>query len=224
MVQVATKAILGQSIYDQGYAGGMWPETKLVAVKAPVFSFSKLTEVDISLGPEMKSTGEVMGVDSTYAGALYKAFISAGFNMPRGGAILATLADKDKAEALPLLKKLAERGFKIYATMGTAAYLRVNGVNVTKLNKLAEGSPNILDAIRDGQVQLLVNTITRGKEPERDGFKIRRAAVEHNVPCLTSLDTVKAFLQVLIALEDGVEPENVYPLQEYRTYRAAQIV
>ncbi|HYH04298.1 MAG TPA: carbamoyl-phosphate synthase large subunit, partial [Bacillota bacterium] len=224
MVQVATKAVLGQTIHDQGYAGGMWPETKLVAIKAPVFSFSKLTQVDISLGPEMKSTGEVMGVDSTYAGALYKAFISAGFNMPRDGAILATLADKDKAEALPLLKKLSERGFKIYATMGTAAYLRVNGVNVTKLNKLAEGSPNIMDAIREGQVQLLVNTITRGKEPERDGFKIRRAAVEHNVPCLTSLDTVKAFLQVLIALEDGQEPENVYPLQEYRTYRAAQII
>jgi carbamoyl-phosphate synthase large subunit len=224
MVQVATKAILGQTIQDQGYAGGMWPETKLVAIKAPVFSFAKLTQVDISLGPEMKSTGEVMGVDVTYAGALYKAFISAGFSMPRGGAILATLADKDKAEALPLLKKLAARGFKIYATMGTAAYLRVNGVNAIKLNKLAEESPNIMDAIKKGQVQLLVNTITRGKEPERDGFKIRRAAVEHNIPCLTSLDTVKAFLQVLIALEDGLQPNSVIPLQEYRTYRVAQII
>jgi carbamoyl-phosphate synthase large subunit len=224
MVQVATKAILGQTLHEQGYAGGMWPETKLVAIKAPVFSFAKLTQVDISLGPEMKSTGEVMGVDSTYAGALYKAFIAAGFSMPRGGAILATLADKDKAEALPLLKKLSERGFKIYATMGTAAYLRVNGVNAIKLNKLAEGSPNIMDAIKNGQVQLLVNTITRGKEPERDGFKIRRASVEHNVPCLTSLDTVKAFLQVLIALEDGLHPDSAISLQEYRTYRRKQII
>ena len=101
MVQVATRAILDQSLYDQGYAGGMWPETKLIAVKAPVFSFAKLTQVDISLGPEMKSTGEVMGVDLTYAGALYKAFIAAGFTMPRGGTILATLADRDKAEAFP---------------------------------------------------------------------------------------------------------------------------
>jgi len=223
MVQVATKAILGQSIYDQGYAGGMWPETKLVAVKAPVFSFQKLTQVDISLGPEMKSTGEVMGVDTTYAGALYKAFISAGFTLPRGGTILATLADKDKAEALPLLKKLAERGFKIMATMGTAAYLRVNGVEVTKLSKLSEGS-DIMDAIRGGQIQLVVNTITRGKEPQRDGFRIRRAAVEHNIPCLTSLDTVKAFLQVLLSLDEGGTTENVFPIQEFSTVRMEQAI
>jgi carbamoyl-phosphate synthase large subunit len=224
MVQVATKAILNQSLYDQGYAGGMWPETKLIAVKAPVFSFQKLTMVDISLGPEMKSTGEVMGVDQTYAGALYKAFVSAGFSLPRGGSILATLADRDKAEALPLLKKLSERGFKIYATMGTAAYLRVNGVSVTKLNKINEASPNILDLVKNGEIQLLVNTLTRGKEPERDGFKIRRAAVEHNIPCLTSLDTVKAFLQVLLALDEGKEPSMVIPLQEFRTIRIEQMI
>jgi carbamoyl-phosphate synthase large subunit len=229
MVQVATKAILNQPLHEQGYAGGMWPETKLVAVKAPVFSFSKLTSVDISLGPEMKSTGEVMGVDLTYAGALYKAFVSAGFTLPRGGSILATLADKDKAEALPLLKKLSERGFKIYATMGTAAFLRVNGVPVTKLNKVSEGgsetgSPNILEVIRDGQIQLVVNTITRGKEPERDGFKIRRTAVEHNVPCLTSLDTVKAFLQVLLALDEGREPNTAIPIQDFSSVRVEHLI
>ncbi len=224
MVQVATKAVLNQSIYDQGYAGGMWPQTKLVAVKAPVFSFAKLTQVDISLGPEMKSTGEVMGVDLTHAGALYKAFIAAGFNIPRGGAILATLSDRDKAEALPLLKKLSERGFHIYATMGTAAYLRVNDVPVTKLNKLDQESPNITDAIKNGEIQLLVNTITRGKEPERDGFKIRRMAVEHNIPCLTSLDTVKAFLMVLLALSEGKEPSTVIPIQDFKTIRVEQSI
>ncbi|HEX3047132.1 MAG TPA: carbamoyl-phosphate synthase large subunit, partial [Bacillota bacterium] len=224
MVQVATKAVLNQSIYDQGYAGGMWPETKLVAVKAPVFSFAKLTQVDISLGPEMKSTGEVMGVDLTHAGALYKAFIAAGFNIPRGGSILATLSDRDKAEALPLLKKLSERGFHIYATMGTAAYLRVNNVPVTKLNKLDQESPNITDAIKNGEIQLLVNTITRGKEPERDGFKIRRMAVEHNIPCLTSLDTVKAFLMVLLALSEGKEPSTVIPIQDFKTIRVEQSI
>lgn len=224
MVQVATKAVLNQSIYDQGYAGGMWPQTKLVAVKAPVFSFAKLTQVDISLGPEMKSTGEVMGVDLTHAGALYKAFIAAGFNIPRGGAILATLSDRDKAEALPLLKKLSERGFHIYATMGTAAYLRVNDVPVTKLNKLDQESPNITDAIKNGEIQLLVNTITRGKEPERDGFKIRRMAVEHNIPCLTSLDTVKAFLMVLLALSEGKEPSSVIPIQDFKTIRVEQTI
>ncbi len=224
MVQVATKAVLNQSIYDQGYAGGMWPQTKLVAVKAPVFSFAKLTQVDISLGPEMKSTGEVMGVDLTHAGALYKAFIAAGFNIPRGGSILATLSDRDKAEALPLLKKLSERGFHIYATMGTAAYLRVNDVPVTKLNKLDQESPNITDAIKNGEIQLLVNTITRGKEPERDGFKIRRMAVEHNIPCLTSLDTVKAFLMVLLALSEGKEPSTVIPIQDFKTIRVEQSI
>ncbi len=224
MVQVATKAVLNQSIYDQGYAGGMWPQTKLVAVKAPVFSFAKLTQVDISLGPEMKSTGEVMGVDLTHAGALYKAFIAAGFTIPRGGSILATLSDRDKAEALPLLKKLSERGFHIYATMGTAAYLRVNDVPVTKLNKLDQESPNITDAIKNGEIQLLVNTITRGKEPERDGFKIRRMAVEHNIPCLTSLDTVKAFLMVLLALSEGKEPSTVIPIQDFKTIRVEQSI
>ncbi len=224
MIQVATKCILKESLYQQGYAGGMWPETKLVAVKAPVFSFSKLNQVDIYLGPEMKSTGEVMGVDLNYAAALYKAFVSAGFSMPRGGTILATLSDRDKAEALPLLKKLSERGFKIMATMGTAAYLRVNGVPVTKLNKINEEPPTIIDAIKNGEIKLLVNTITRGKEPERDGFKIRRAAVEHNIPCLTSLDTVKAFLQVLISLEEGKESGFVISLQEYQTHRIDQAI
>lgn len=224
MVQVATKCILNQSLHQQGYAGGMWPETKLIAVKAPVFSFSKLNQVDVFLGPEMKSTGEVMGVDFTYTGALYKAFTAAGFNMPRGGVILATLADRDKAEALPLLKKLSERGFKIMATMGTAAYLRVNGVPVTKLNKINEGPPTILDAIKSGEIKLLINTITRGKEPERDGFKIRRAAVEHNIPCLTSLDTVKAFLEVMLALEEGKEPSSVIPLQDYYSIRIGQAI
>ena len=224
MVQVATKCILKQSLHQQGYAGGMWPETKLIAVKAPVFSFSKLNQVDVFLGPEMKSTGEVMGVDFTYTGALYKAFTAAGFNMPRGGAVLATLADRDKAEALPLLKKLSERGFKIMATMGTAAYLRVNGVPVTKLNKINEGPPTILDAIKSGEIKLLINTITRGKEPERDGFKIRRAAVEHNIPCLTSLDTVKAFLEVMLALEEGKEPSSVIPLQDYYSIRIGQAI
>ncbi len=224
MVQVATKAVLGQSLHEQGYAGGLWPEAKLIAVKAPVFSFQKLTQVDISLGPEMKSTGEVMGVDPTYPGALYKAFIAAGFNLPRGGTILATLSDRDKAEALPLLQKLSERGFRIMATMGTAAYLRVRGVPVIKLNKIDEDSPNLMDAIKNGEVQLLVNTITRGKEPERDGFKIRRASVEHNIPCLTSLDTVTAFLQVLLALEEGKEPNSVLPIQDFRGYRNKQLL
>lgn len=223
MVQVATRAVLGQTLHQQGYAGGMWPETRLVAVKAPVFSFQKLSQVDISLGPEMKSTGEVMGVDYTYSGALYKAFISAGFTLPRGGAILATLADKDKAEALPLLQRLAQRGFKIYATMGTAAYLRVNEVETQMLKKLAE-STEIIDAIRGHQIQLVVNTITRGKEPQRDGFKIRRASVEHNIPCLTSLDTVKAFLEVLLALDEGQQPEHVFPIQAFSTIRARKTI
>lgn len=197
MVDIATKSMIGKTLKQQGYKGGLWPVPNLVAVKAPVFSFAKLSDVDTYLGPEMKSTGEVMGVDIDYPKALYKAFISSGIDIPTEGGILATVADKDKDEAVPIIKRFKELGFDIYATEGTAAALEKAGVEVIKVKKIREGSPNLLDLIREEKINFVINTLTKGKMPERDGFRIRRAAVENSIPCLTSLDTAKAILKVL---------------------------
>ncbi|MDQ0285816.1 carbamoyl-phosphate synthase large subunit [Desulfofundulus luciae] len=213
MVNLATKAILGRKLKELGYSGGLYPESRYFGVKAPVFSFAKLLQVDISLGPEMKSTGEVMGVDSSYPASLYKALVAAGYHIPRNGTILATIADKDKKEALPLLKSLAGLGYTICATAGTAAFLRENGLEVERVNKVREGSPHIVDLIRAGKIHLVINTLTRGKAPERDGFRIRRAAVEHGVPCLTSLDTARAILEVLISIQEGADMD-LAPIQQ----------
>ena len=214
MVNLATRAIMGQSLKDLGYSSGLWPEGDIFGVKAPVFSFGKLLQVDISLGPEMKSTGEVMGVDKSYPVALYKALTAAGCSFPRRGNILVTVADKDKEEALPILKRFADMDYSLIATAGTAAFLRLHGLQVESVKKVREGSPNIEDLIRSGKVHLVVNTLTRGKAPERDGFRIRRAAVEHGVPCLTSLDTTLAIAEVLGDIKEGTDIPLV-PLQEY---------
>jgi len=166
----------------------------------PVFSFAKLRRVDTTLGPEMKSTGEVMGRDKTFAKALYKGLIGSGMKVPPTGAIIATVADKDKAEATEILRGFDRLGYRIVATGGTATALEEAGLRVNRVNKLSEGSPNILDLIRNGEAHFVVNTLTKGKKPERDGFRIRREAVENGVVCLTSLDTVNALLHVLEAI------------------------
>lgn len=197
MANVATKCILGTKLKDLGYQDGLWPESKLVAVKVPVFSFAKLRRVEPTLGPEMKSTGEVMGRDPQYAKALYKGLIGAGMKIPATGAVIATVADKDKEEAVELLKGFYKLGYKVIATEGTAAALTEAGIRVTTVHKLTEGVPNILDLIRSGEAHFVINTLTKGKEPERDGFRIRREAVENGVVCMTSLDTVRALLNML---------------------------
>lgn len=203
MINLATKAILGRSLVDLGYRGGLYPEGRLVGVKAPVFSFAKLLQVDISLGPEMKSTGEVMGIDASYPTALYKSLLAAGYAIPRNGMVLATIADKDKNEALPILKGLSGLGYRLCATSGTAEFLSRAGLDVARVNKVGEGSPNIVAMLQNNEIHLVVNTLTKGKMPERDGFRIRRESVEHGVPCLTSLDTARAILEVLTAMEEG---------------------
>jgi carbamoyl-phosphate synthase large subunit len=200
MANLATKAILGTKLADLGYVDGLWPEDEYVSVKVPVFSFAKLRRVDPTLTPEMKSTGEVMGRDVQYAKALYKGLIGAGMKIPTSGAIIATVADKDKEEATELLRGFFNLGYKIIATGGTAKVLQDAGLIVTTVNKLSEGSPNILDLVREGQAQFVVNTLTKGKTPERDGFRIRREAVENGVVCMTSLDTVRALLVMLETL------------------------
>lgn len=203
MVNLATRVILGHTLSELGYAGGLWPEGRLTGVKTPVFSFAKLLQVDISLGPEMKSTGEVMGIDSSYPVALYKSLVAAGYSIPQNGTVFATIADRDKKEALPILRALSGLGYRLCATAGTADYLRQDGLEVERVKKIDEGSPNIVDLIRSGGIHLVISTLTRGRTPERDGFRIRRAAVEHNVPCLTSLDTAWAIVEVLISIKDG---------------------
>lgn len=197
MAGVATQCILGTKLSDLGYKDGLWPESDQVAVKVPVFSFAKLRRVEPTLGPEMKSTGEVMGRDPQYAKALYKGLIGAGMKIPSTGAIIATVADKDKQEAVELLRGFYRLGYKIIATDGTASALIEAGIHVTTVYKLSEGVPNILDLIRNGEAHFVINTLTKGKEPERDGFRIRREAVENGIVCMTSLDTVRALLEML---------------------------
>lgn len=197
MANLATQAIMGGKLKELGYEEGMWPESEHVSVKVPVFSFAKLRRVEPTLGPEMKSTGEVMGRDVKYAKALYKGLIGAGMKIPSTGAIIATIADKDKAEAAALLKGFHKLGYKIIATGGTAAALKEAGLDVTTIHKLSEGTPNILDMIRTSEANFVFNTLTKGKTPQRDGFRIRREAVENGVVCMTSLDTVRELLTML---------------------------
>ncbi|MFC1967726.1 ATP-grasp domain-containing protein, partial [Chloroflexota bacterium] len=215
MIKLATRVMLGESLESQGYRSGLWPVGKLIAVKAPVFSMSKLAGVDTYLGPEMKSTGEVMGIDYTLDAALAKALLAAGMMLPAEGSILLSIADRDKVEALPIIKKLASTGYKLYATEGTAAMIEAVGLPVTMITKkLREGHPNVMDVIRDGTVNGVVNTVTGGEVPLRDGFHIRRAATEKRVPCFTSLDTVRA---VVAALASGTHNYTAQPLPDYRS-------
>ncbi|MHB1042545.1 MAG: carbamoyl-phosphate synthase large subunit [Eubacteriales bacterium] len=213
MVNLATKLIMGKTLKELGYRGGLHPESRFTGVKSPVFSFSKLLQVDVSLGPEMKSTGEVMGIHEDFSIALYKSLVAAGNIFPRDGTILATIADRDKQEAAPVLKGLSDLGFKIIATSGTAGVLERAGLSVERVNKVHEGSPHIIDLIRQNKIQVVINTLTRGKNPERDGFQIRRAAVEHGVPCLTSLDIAWVLLEVVFSIKMG-DDLRLVPLQE----------
>ncbi|KKC46975.1 carbamoyl phosphate synthase large subunit [Paenibacillus sp. D9] len=209
MANLATRAILGTKLAELGHVDGLWPEDSFVSVKVPVFSFAKLRRVDPTLTPEMKSTGEVMGRDEQYAKALYKGLIGAGMKIPLQGSIIATVADKDKEEAIELLKGFYAIGYKIIATGGTAESLEKAGIIVEHVNKLSEGSPNILDLIRSGKAQFVFNTLTKGKTPERDGFRIRREAVENGVVCMTSLDTVRALLKMLETINFSSNPMPV---------------
>ncbi len=197
MVQVATNVMLGKTLKEQGYASGLWPDAPLIAVKAPVFSFPKLIGVDIGLGPEMKSTGEIMGLERDYPGALYKAMVASGVDVPLQGSLVATIADHDKSEAAPLILGFATLGYRIFATEGTARFLAQRGIAATPIGKIRGGDPNLLDLIRAGEVDLLINTLSTDKQTEIEGKQIRRASVERGVPCITSLDTARALLMAL---------------------------
>ena len=215
MVKVAIKVMLGKSLKEQGYKSGLWPRQNLVGIKAPVFSMSKLLGVDTHLGPEMKSTGEVIGIDYTFGAALAKALHAAGLMLLPEAAILLSIADRDKPEALPIIGNLARIGHKLYATEGTAAMIETAGFPVTLISKkLSEGHPNVIDIINDGTVSGVVNTVTGDRIPLRDGFEIRRAAAEKRIPCFTSLDTARAAVEALI---NGSQIYSAQPLPDYRT-------
>ncbi|MBI4318896.1 MAG: carbamoyl-phosphate synthase large subunit [Chloroflexi bacterium] len=213
MVQVATLVMFGKSLADQGYEGGLWKKKRLVAIKAPVFSMAKLVGVDTYLGPEMKSTGEVMGIDSTFESALTKALLAVGLNLPVQGSVLLSIADKDKQESLPIVRQLASLGYALCATEGTAAMIGSAGLPVRMITKkLNQGYPNVVDVIKEDVVQAVVNTVGDNRQPMRDGFAIRRAAVEKGVPCFTSLDTFRAVVSSLLTSSNGY---SVRPLREY---------
>lgn len=197
IVELATRVVLGETLKSMGIESGIWPVGKYVAVKAPVFSFSKLLQVEPSLGPEMKSTGEVMGIDRTYEKALYKALLASGMHMLAHGTLLATLADRDKEEGIKLVHRFYNLGFRIIATKGTGQALESTGIEVETVGKLHTGSDEITEKIKKGQVQCVLNTTTHGKIIASDGFSIRRAAVEQGIPCFTSMDTAEAWLHVL---------------------------
>ena len=205
MANLATKAILGANLKDLGYQDGLVPNKEGIFVKVPVFSFSKLTRVDVTLGPEMKSTGEVMGKDSTLEKALYKGLIGAGRKVPLHGSILFTIDDVNKPEAARLAKRFYDIGFKIWATRGTSRYF--NELNIpTKIGyKIEEETENLISLIQKGKVQYVVNTTTKGKQSMNDGFLIRRTSVENGVPCLTSMDTVEAMLKVIESMTFKME-------------------
>ena len=197
MVNVATRIAMGETLESLGYKPGLMPAKPHIAVKAPVFSFAKMQQVDISLGPEMKSTGEVMGIDYHYARALYKAITAAGMNIPTKGTVLFTVADKDKEEAQQLAKAFSDLGYDLVATAGTAKTIESLGLEVGIVSKVHEHKADIIQMIKTGKINMVINTLTQGKDYERDGFKIRRATVEHAIPCLTSMDTAWEVLRVL---------------------------
>lgn len=197
IVDLATKCMLGYKLKDLGYGTGVYKEPKLISVKVPVFSMSKLAKVDVSLGPEMKSTGEVLGVGETLEEALYKGFLGAGKKMSnKRGVVLATINNYDKDEFIEIAKDMNELGYTFVATEGTAESLRENGIEATIVNRVEEARTNILDVIRNKQVDIVINTPTKGNDSTRDGFKIRRTATEFSTEVMTSLDTLKALVEV----------------------------
>ena len=204
IVKLATQVIIGSTIKDLGYEPGLQPEADYIAIKMPVFSFEKIRGADIGLGPEMKSTGECLGIAKTFNEALYKAFLGAGFNLPKTKKMIMTVKDADKLEAVDIGRRFAALGYKIYATRSTAKVLNENGVKAIKINKLEQESPNLLDLILEHDIDLVIDTPNQGATKSHDGFVIRRNAIETGVNVLTAIDTAKALVTSLENREDGL--------------------
>ena len=194
IVDLAVQVIIGKTIKDLGYNPGLQREADHIAIKMPVFSFEKIYGAEISLGPEMKSTGECLGVAKTFDEALYKAFIGAGIMLPKHKQVILTVKDSDKPEIISIGRRFEALGYKVYATRSTAKVLRDNGVHALKVNKISQESPTVMDLILGHRIDLVVDTPTQGRDKSRDGFLIRRTAIETGITCLTALDTVNALL------------------------------
>ena len=197
IVDLATRVITGEKIKDMGYKPGLQPEAEYFAIKMPVFSFEKIRGAEISLGPEMKSTGECLGISKDYNEALYKAFLGAGVNLPKTKKMILTVKDADKMDAVEIGRRFAALGYEIFSTKSTCRILNENGVPAELINKVEEPSPNLLDLILSHEIDLISDTPSQGVERSKDGFVIRRHAVETGVTCLTSLDTANALLTSL---------------------------
>ncbi len=209
MVDLATRAMLGEKLKDMGWGTGLYKTSPYVAVKVPVFSFEKLLDVDVQLGPEMKSTGEVLGIGTTLSEAMYKGMIAAGYKMEKKGGVFITVKDSDKKEIVDTAKRYAELGFKLYATKGTASILRKAGLDVEEIGKVHESSINPITLLESGKVQYIISTSSKGRLPNRDSVKIRRKAVELAIPCLTSIDTANALANSLISRHSESNTELV---------------
>lgn len=210
IVDLATKVIIGDTIRGLGYEPGLAPAADYIAIKMPVFSFEKLRGAEISLGPEMKSTGECLGIAKTFNEALYKAFLGAGVTLPKHKQMIMTVKDADKPEAVDVAKRFEALGYKIYATRSTAKYLQEHGVNARRVNKISQESPNVMDLILGHKIDLVIDTPTQGNgDKTRDGFLIRRNAIETGVYCITAMDTAGALARSLETATDTLTPVDI---------------
>jgi carbamoyl-phosphate synthase large subunit len=215
MIKLATNVALGKTLKELGYCSGLYRKQPSIAVKAPVFSFQKLTEVDVSLGPEMKSTGEIMGIDRDFSRALYKAIVACNLDVPIAGKMIATIADQDKEEAISIIREFVDLGYEVFATEGTARYLKSRGVPATEVGKIADkDSLNLMQLILENRVGLLINTASKDRRIEQEAAMIRKASVQRSIPCITSLDTARALLMALRSKQRGERPECL-PIQQY---------
>ena len=214
VVDLAVKAMLGNTLKEMGYTAGLAPESDYIAVKMPVFSFEKLRGAEISLGPEMKSTGECLGIAKNFDEALYKAFLGAGVILPKYRQMIMTVKDADKPEAVEVAKRFTALGYKIYATRSTAKYLNGHGVKALRVNKISQESPNVMDLILGHKIDLVIDTPTQGNgDKSRDGFLIRRNAIETGVYCITAMDTANALARSLERADKRLEIVDIAGMQ-----------
>ena len=197
MVDIATKIMLGETLQSLGYKSGLYPKGKYVAVKVPVFSFEKLQDVDTMLGPEMKYTGECLGIATNLEDALLKGLIAAGYDLKKEGGVLISVRDSDKQEIIEIADKLARMGFELYGTSGTAAVLNHNMIATNLVKKISDGEPNTITLLESGKIHYMISTSAKGRLPARDSVKMRRKSVERSICCLTAIDTAKALANVL---------------------------
>lgn len=211
MVDIATKIMLGETLKEQGYTSGLYKEADFIAVKVPVFSFEKLHDVDTALGPEMKSTGECLGIARSFEDALYKGLVGAGYNLEKkqGGGVLITVRDTDKQEIIYTAEKFDRLGFDIYATSGTASLLNKNMVAANVVRRASEEKPNVMTLLDSGKIDYVISTSAKGRIPAFDSVKIRRKTVERSICCLTAIDTANAVADILMMGKNIDEMEMI---------------